>query len=300
MKTVLSWIVVLGLMGGGGAFGMQRYKHAVAQRSYDTKVAALKRDFLKQSVGLRLLEPDRYRQEIGILLTQYFAELDKLQRELPEFFDVERERKVTAAEMEKGRLNDEKRQAREERIDITLDLFNRMRSGQYRPLYTSADKTFRFDIYDIAPAKSAAETRVKLSYVHAGAFGPVEYKLIQGNIRATQVKGKPMAIPQIVGEGQPPSLQIDPEKWVAEFPPGMEIGYYELPQFPREAEAIELTFDFSIRTTGGSEIESHILFPDVPIPESWKLPEGQVWQAEERIADESEIRAVTGAAPKVR
>ncbi|MBI3179218.1 MAG: hypothetical protein HYZ27_06125, partial [Deltaproteobacteria bacterium] len=138
MKTVLAWIVVLGVVGGGGGFGLWQYNQTVEQHAYETRLALLKRDFLAKSVGLRLLEPDRYRQEIGILLTQYFGELGKLQRDYPQFFDLERERKVGIAEMEKGRLTDERRLAREERIDITLDLFNRMRSGQYRPLYTGA------------------------------------------------------------------------------------------------------------------------------------------------------------------
>lgn len=300
MKSVMGWLVILGVIIGGAGFGLWQFNETTKKQNYALELAALKADFATQSVGLRLLEKNDYRKEIGIALTAYFSDLGKLAKKYPGLLDIEREIKHGVTEFDRGRMTESQKIAREERIAITIDLFNRMRSGQYRPLYTQADKTFRFDIYDISPAKVSGENRIKMSYLHWGAFGPVSYNMIQGNFRAEQTKGKPVEIPQIVGEGQPPNLQIDPEHWVTEFPPGMEIGYYDLPQFPRQASAIELSFMFGLRTVGGTSLPINIQFEEIAIPENWKVPEGQEWQAQERLASDDELRAAGAAIPEVK
>ncbi|OGQ90606.1 MAG: hypothetical protein A2289_06455 [Deltaproteobacteria bacterium RIFOXYA12_FULL_58_15] len=291
MKSILGWLVVLGLVVGGAGFGLWQFNQTTQEQAYHLELAQLKRGFLNSFVGLRIQSTDEYRKEVGIALTKYFGELDKLAKKYPDFYDIERELKHGEAELAAGRMPESQKLGREERIAITLDLFKRMRQGQYRPLYTGSDKTFRFDVWDITPAKVSGEMRVKMSYAHWGAFGPVSYQSIIGNMPIEQEKGKPAEVKQFVGDGQPPSLQIDPERWVAEFPPGVEIGHYDLPQFPREATSVELTFVFDIRTIGGSSQTATILFDDVPIPESWKVPEGQKWEGQERLASDDELRA---------
>ncbi|MEE8408087.1 MAG: hypothetical protein V3T05_00645 [Myxococcota bacterium] len=300
MKSAMGWLVILGVIISGAGFGLWQFNETTREQDYALELAVLKAEFQKQSVGLRLLEKDDYRKEIGIALTSYFSELGKITKVYPEFYDIERELKRGETEFDRGRMTQSQKLARDERIAITVDLFNRMRSGLYRPLYTQADKTFRFDIYDITPAKVSGENRVKMSYLHWGAFGPVTYNMIRGNFRAEQTAGKPVEIPQIVGEGQPPNLQIDPERWVTEFPPGMEIGYYDLPQFPRQATAIELSFMFGVRTVGGTDLPINIQFDEIAIPENWKVPEGQEWQAQERFASDDELRAAGAAIPEVK
>ena len=79
-----------------------------------------------------------------------------------------------------------------------------------------------------------------------------------------------------------------------EFLPNVEIGYYDLPLFPKSATAVDLSFDFSIRTVGGTPLEAHIDFDEVPISDSWKVQEGEDWAGNERIvADEEELRAAS-------
>jgi len=291
MKSFIGWLLVILIIAGGAGLALSHFHTTTRQQAYDLELAALQENFQTASVGLQLLDEESYRKEIGIHLTRYFSKLAKLAKDYPEFYDIEREKKIGEERLAKGRMTEANKLARDERIDITLDLFNKMRSGQYRTLYTKADKTFRFDIYDITPAKVASESRVKFSHVHWGAFGKVNYKSIIGNIRAKQEKDKPVEIPQIIGEGQPPALQIEPQRWVKEFPPGLEIGYYDLPQFPQVAESIELIFMFGMRTVGGTEITANITFEDIPIPEAWKVPEGQKWEAHERFADQDELEA---------
>lgn len=299
MRSAIMWILGLAVVGGGAAYAFVSHTQQAKQATYDAELAKIKRAFLAQSSSLVFLDEASYQKEIGPHLSKYFRELSKLQRQYPEFYDVERERKAGEERLAMGQMTESQKIQRDERIDITLDLFNRMMSGQFRPIYTRVDKNFRFDIYDISPARVGGEQKVKFSFVHWAPFppehkpnqGPVTYRSITGNIKAEQEAGKPAEVHKFEGESQPPSLQINPERWVAEFPPGMEIGYYDLPQFPREAQFVELAFEFDIRTVGGSDLPVSIAFPEVPVAEAWKVAEGQKWEAQERFATDDELQA---------
>jgi hypothetical protein len=299
MKSLLGWLVVLAIIVGAAGFGLWQFSETTTQQAYQLQLAAIKADFARDAIGLHELESNDYEKEVGIALTSYFQRLGKLAKEYPKQFDIEREKKTGHAEFERGRMTETQKLARDERIDITVDLFERMRGGEYRPLFSDADNGFRFDIYDISPAKVSGEQTIKLSYVHWGAYGPVTYNSIVGSFETEQRQGR-AAIQQIVGEGQPPTLQIEPSQWVTEFPPSMEIGYYTLPQFPRQATGLELAFGFGIRTVGGTLIESKIEFEKIPVPEAWKVPEGQAWEAQERLASDDELRAAGANIPEVR
>ena len=305
MKSAITWIIGLVVIGGGAGLMLKSSHDAARERAYAEGLATIKRNFVADTAPLHFLEDERYRKEIGAHLSKYFKGLSKLAKEYPEHYDVERQRKFGEEQMDKGHMTEAQKLARDERIDITLDVFQRMTDGQYRPLYTKSDKGFRFDIYDISPAKVAGEHKVKVSFLHWGPFSqdhrpgsnsPIRYKSIIGNITAEQAKGKPAEVPQIVGEAQPPSLQIGPERWVAEFPPGIEVGYYDLPQFPQVAKSIQMEFLFGVRTIGGSELLSNIAFAPFEIPDAWKVPEGQAWEAQERFASDEELQAA-GAKP---
>ena len=298
MKSVLSWLAVVAIIGGAGAYGANHFHTLDREKAYKLELAALKDTFKTQSVGLQQLSPEEYSKEIGIHLTRYFQAIGKLSKTYPEFYDLERERKHNAAMIEKGHMTQSQQGAREERIALSLDLMDKMKSGQYRPLYTSADKGFRFDIWDIKPVKSGVETFLQFSYAHWGAFGPVNYDMIIGNIRAEQEEGKPVEVPQIVGEGQPPYLQVKPDRWVQEFPPGVEVGYYTLPTFPQQALGLTLSFQFGIRTVGGSTLYADIKFPEMEIPDAWKIGSDQKWNGRERFASDEELEEL-GAKPQI-
>jgi hypothetical protein len=301
MKSALGWLLALGIIAGIGIMSYRHFQDTARKQSYELALSELKHDFQRQATGLHQLSPEAYRKEVGILLTRYFSELGKLARDYPEQYQVNREIALGEAEVARGRLSEEQKAARDERIRLTLDLFDKMRSGHYQPIYTATDKGFRFDVYDITTATIDGADRVKIAYVHWGAFGPVEYKSIKGTMQTATAElaksKKPSAeIPQIVGEQQPPSLQIDPVRWVSEFIPGVEIGYYDLPKFPHQATSVQLGFDFGIRTVGGSEVVASLQFPAVPILDTWKLPSGESWGAEELLVDEAELKAAEAQA----
>lgn len=292
MKSAIAWVALVALAAGAGAYGMQAYRRAEDAAEYDRRLAALESDFLRKSKGLQLVGEEQYPREVGVALARYFRELEQLGRDFPEHFDVERKRAEVEAKVAAGTMDEIQKAQRDERIDFTLELFDRMRAGQYRPLYSAVDNTFRFDIYDIRPAKVAGESRIQVSFIHWGAFGEVSYSLIEGKFGGAAAKqGAPIAIPKLVGEGQPPSLQIAPQRWVREFIPGVEIGYYDFPLMPATATDITLRFSFDIRTVGGSNVPVNLRFPPIPIPAAWKVGNEEQWAAQEQYATEDELRA---------
>ena len=95
-----------------------------------------------------LLDDETYAKEIGILLTKYFND-PLVGQSASGLQDFEREYARGAEEVAANRMSESQKMMRDERVKISLDLLNLMRSGQYRPIYTSQDKGFRFDIFEM-------------------------------------------------------------------------------------------------------------------------------------------------------
>ncbi|MEC9466487.1 MAG: hypothetical protein VX834_11910 [Myxococcota bacterium] len=298
MKSFLVWLIGLIALGGAGFAGLNHYNETNLEHAYKMELNELKNSFERQSNGLQLLDSEGYTKEIGIHLERYFRELRKLGKEYPEYQNFERELALGAEKVEKGHMSPANKMARDEQINLTLELMNKMRQGHYRPIFTDAKNGFRFDIYDISPQAADGQSFIKVSYAHWGAFGPVNYGMIEGTFSVEQEAGKAVEIPQIVAESQPPTLQVKGERWVTEFIPGVEIGYYLLPRFPKQALGINLKFQYSIRTVGGTSIPVDIEFPEIKIADAWKIDGDKEWKAQERFASDEELEAL-GAKPQV-
>ncbi len=292
MKAALSWLLVLAGVIAGGAYLVNLYYSRWMQQAYWVEIDAAKQDFLQKSTALGLVDDGAYKQEVLRSLADYFKAIREVGNKFPKMVDFERERKQGEKDVAEGKLSEAQRLAREERITYTLELFNKMKEDKYRPLYTNADKTFRFDIYDMSRAKISGQDRIKIAFVHWGAFGPVDYSHIEGQIHTQEAEGAPLELKKFEADSQPPTLQVRPEQWVREFIPGVEIGYYDLPLFPQDATAVDLSFDFNILTPGRLSIPAHIAFKDIPVPDSWKLGAGQKWTGTEERIDEEQLRAM--------
>jgi hypothetical protein len=303
MKTLAGWIAGIVLVGGLGAYGYTNHQQVSGQYAYDLALAQVKREFLTQTSGVHQLDADTYRKEIGPHLSAYFRDVRKLSKKYPQFFDVQRERAVGERKRAAKKISAANKKQRDERIDLTLALYNNMMQGQFRPVHTQSDKNFRFDLHDISKERVGSQDMIRFSFVHWGPFdyaqrpnsGSVTYQDLVVDIKLIQDKGKPAKMAQMATDG-PPTLQVSAEKWVKEFPPGAEIGYYEFPLFPAEAETASFTFNYGIRTIGGSENFVSIAFKDMEVVESWKMGEGETWKDHERFASDKELQAA-GVSP---
>ena len=85
-------------------------------------------------------------------------------------------------------------------------------------------------------------------------------------------------------------MKIDyPESFIAEFPPQMAFGHYDLDLVPANATQAEVTFIVTSRAaTGGEAVASFVWKLDVP--REWRLQAGQEWKgAEESTRTDEEI-----------
>ena len=61
-----------------------------------------------------------------------------------------------------------------------------------------------------------------------------------------------------------------------------------LPVMPREAFAVDIEYSYTAKI-GGSAVDSALKWEKIPIPATWQLKEGEVWDADVIEATEDEI-----------
>src|SRR5690349_18285482 len=103
---VLQWFVVIALVVGGAAYLLERERKTTRQQAYELELGKLKREFLAQSVGLRQLDAETYRREVGPAIATYFNKVVELGKKYPGAFDPARETKRTEEEFAAGRLKE--------------------------------------------------------------------------------------------------------------------------------------------------------------------------------------------------
>jgi hypothetical protein len=105
--------------------------------------------------------------------------------------------------------------------------------------------------------------------------------------KLTDAKGK------LIGEmrGGDPSGKIDfPELYIAEFPPQMVLGHYDMDLVPNAVGKMEITFKVSSRAASGGTADATYLWKLDSIPSDWKLGAGMKWEgATEEERSEEEI-----------
>ena len=92
------------------------------------------------------------------------------------------------------------------------------------------------------------------------------------------------------GEAQPHIIIQTPHRYIDEFPSFVSIGYVWLSRpLPYEAKYIDIEYTYTTKTAGGGEVASALKWEKMLIPATWKLKEGQTWDADVVEATEEEI-----------
>lgn len=280
MKSTVVWLMAVAAVVGAAGYIINGYSERGAEQEYRCRLNELKRDFAAATQVLAYIDDKAYTAEVGLHLAHYFSALARLREEFPQQLDVEAQREWVSGQVESGAMSASKKLQYDERIDASLELYAQMESGHYKPLFTAAEKGFRFDIVEIKAVQRGPRKEIRLAYVHWGPYGVrsagqealVSYTGIRGEFTALPGKRPAAAIPHFESDPghEAPHLQINPERWVREFPPGVEIGYYSLNAMRAAAASLKLTFDFGWRNLGGSEVPLRIVFDAIPIQEQWR------------------------------
>ncbi len=253
----------------------------VAEAQRDADFARLQRDYLER-VGWMRANPDpaAYTQELGPFFKGYFEQVDAYRgrHKLGKDFDA------YLTELEQRGGKDDRAEDRKAFYEYTRKLFEQMRTGRYKPLWTATDKGMRLDVVSADGVKVLGKPQVRLQLVLWGAQraersdGKVKKMVTSAAFRTqwklTDERGK------LLGEmtGEDPSMKIDfPERFIAEFPPQMVLGHYDMDLVPNEVKKMEISFTVSSRAaSGGDAAATYVWKPEVP--SEWRLGAGEKWE----------------------
>lgn len=306
MKRFLAVLVLLIALSAIVGWVFLTFQQKIFTQKLALERATIGTLFMGRLAGTRMLPDETYIDDIGVLLSSYGRDIDKMYQS-PEYAKLRNPnamREMYLEEFQKGRLDDRTFQGINERIDYTQEAYKALTSGSYRPLTTAQNLGFRLDMYEINKTAIDGQDRLMVKVlIHAGdpeslSFGRIEMKMRIEDEVEKQVKGKTVTetvakMAKVEGGGEPNTLVKEPRKRMEDFPPGLMIGYYDFPLFPPTARELKLTMSFTVRTAGGNSFSPNLEFAVIPISPSWRLPEGASWEAEEMEATEEEAAEFT-------
>jgi hypothetical protein len=289
---------VLVLVAGVFAGSIMFYRKLSAQTleaEREADIARIQKDYLERVGWLRTNPNDQaFREEVGPFFKGYFDQVDahlthyKGNKEFDSYI-AEVERKA-----ENGK--DDKIAERKAAYEYTRKVFDAFRKGRYSPVWTATDKGMRLDVIssDVVMVKGQPQVRFQLALWGAQRElkedGKVKKMVTSAAFDAmwklTDAKGK------LIGEmrGGDPASKIDfPERYIAEFPPQMVLGHYDMDLVPNEVAKMEITFKVSSRAASGGTADATYLWKLDTIPSDWKLGAGMKWEGateEERAEEE--------------
>ena len=292
MKRTLGPIVVVVGFILIGVIGLRSVKARTAAAEREADTYRLQRDYLERVSWLRA-NPDEkaYRDEVGTFLKGYFARVDEHRKEFggnPDFDDY-------LEELQK-RPKEDRAADRKAFYEYTRKRFDQMRSGKYAPIWSATDKGMRLDVVSSDVVQVAGRPQVRLMLALWGAQrelkedGKLKKMVTSASFstswRLTDDKGK------LLGEmnAGDPSMKIDfPERFIAEFPPQMVLGHYDLDLVPAAVTKMEMAFAVSSHAPSGGTANASYTWK-LDVPSEWKLKDGEKWEgAVESERSEEEI-----------
>lgn len=285
-----SIVIVVGLV-LLGVIGMRSVKSRTAAAEREADAYRLQRDYLERVGWLRANpDPKAYRDEVGTFLKNYFAQVDEHQQR----FGGNRQFDDYLVELEK-RGKEDRAADRKAFYEYARAQFELLRGGKYAPVWTGTDKGMRLDVVSSDVKMVAGRPQVRLQLALWGAQRELkeENKLkkmvtsasFSTTWRLTDASGK------LLGEmtGGEPSMKIDfPERFIAQYPPQMVIGHYDLDLMPAGVAKMEMVVAVTSRASTGGTADATYRW-QLDVPSEWKLKDGEKWEGaveSERPEDE--------------
>lgn len=287
-------VAVAGIL-AASVMSHRRSSAQVREAEREADIARLQKDYLER-VGWMRTNPDEkaYREEVGPFFKAYFEQVDAhLTR-----YQGNKEFDSYIAEIERRAEGgkDDKIAERKAAYEYTRKVFDAFRKGRYNPVWTATDKGMRLDVIssDVVMVRGQPQVRFQLALWGAQRELKEDGKLkkmvtsaaFETTWKLTDARGK------LIGEmrGGDPSGKIDfPERYIAEFPPQMVLGHYDMDLVPNEVAKMEIAFKVRSRASSGGTAESTYLWKLDALPSDWKLGAGMKWEGateEERAEEE--------------
>lgn len=304
MQRFFSIIIIFAilLVGGSWVFIQKSDQADQAKRAED--LAAARRTFLdKARAAVREENNDAYDRSMKAAIVSYKEDLTKrVYAKKPDAFDPGRYKVEADEQFKDQKLKEAEHKSRLEGYEIVRGAYDTLMSGNWRTALTAQSKEIRLDIYDVRRAKDdegkpVLEGKVFFWGIEDGSrvsWGPLSLRYWK--IEKEKVKeGREMVEKDVEkvlgkadGESTPRIIIQAPNKYVSEFPAFVSIGYMWLPVMPREATFADIEIGFVSKTMGGDR-DVVLKWEKFKIPESWKLGEGESWDADVVEATDDEI-----------
>ncbi|HEX8824694.1 MAG TPA: hypothetical protein VF794_32540 [Archangium sp.] len=284
MKRYFGLIVVIGgiLIAAVMTYRTSSARALEAQREAD--FTRIQKDYLERVGWIRTNpDPASYNQEINSFFKGYFEQVSSHQGR----YKLSKEFDAYLVELDKRGDKDERAQDKKAFYDYTRKVFDQMREGRYKPMWSATDKGMRLDVLSSDVVMVLKKPQVRLQLVLWGAQreervdGKVKKMVTSASFKTqwklTDEKGK------LIGEmnGDDPSMKVDfPERFIAEFPPQMVLGHYDMDLVPSEVKKMEITFNVNSRSTSGGDATATYLWK-LDVPSEWRLGAGETWEGAE-------------------
>ncbi|WP_434389819.1 hypothetical protein [Melittangium boletus] len=241
----------------------------------------VQKDYLER-VGWMRINPDEaaYRQELPPFFKKYFEQVSAHQ----DRFKLGKDFDAYLTELAARGDKDERAEDRKAFYTYTRRVFDLMREGKYKPLWTATDKGMRLDVVDAELVKVLDKPQVRLRLVLWGAQreektdGKMKKMMTSASFnthwKLTDERGK------LIGEmnADDPAMKVDfPERFIAEFPPQMVLGHYDMDLMPNEVKKMEIAFQVSSRAASGGDATAKYLWK-LDVPSDWRLGAGEKWE----------------------
>lgn len=284
MKRYFGIIVIIAgiLIAAVMTYRTSSAKALEAQREAD--FTRLQKDYLER-VGWLRTNPDTssYGQEVNPFFKTYFEQVSSHQNR----YRLSKDFDAYLTELDSRGGKDERAADKKALYDYTRKVFDQMREGRYRPVWSATDKGMRLDVLSSDVVMVMKKPQVRLQLVLWGAQreersdGKVKKMVTSASFKTqwklTDEKGK------LVGEmnGDDPAMKVDfPERFIAEFPPQMVLGHYDMDLVPSEVKKMEITFNVSSRASSGGDVAATYLWK-LDVPQGWRLGAGETWEGAE-------------------
>jgi hypothetical protein len=304
MQRFFSIIIIFAILivGGSWVFIQKSDQADAAKRAEDLDSA--RRTFMdKARAAIREEDNDAYERSIRSAIAAYNEDLKKrVYAKKPQAFDPG-EYKLTADELFKeGKLKEAEHKSKLEGYEIVRGAYDTLMSGNWRTALTAQSKDIRLDLYDVKRAKDdegqpvlegkfffwGIEDNTRMSWGPlALRYWKIEKEKVKEG-REMVEKDVEKVLGKADGESTPRIILQGPNKYVAQFPPSVSVGYMWLPVMPREATYADIEIGFVAKTSGGDR-DVILKWEKFKIPDAWKLGEGESWEADVVEATDDEI-----------
>ena len=305
MGRVVTFLIIVGIIVGGGGYLWQQYTDQEARAKLKVAMADARRNFASVArAAVKEQDDDEFRRQILKALDNYQDELKKgVFSERPEWRDPEFFKKEVERQFAEGKMPEASRKSRLEAYEIVQEAYETLKKGRWKSILTQAGAgDTRLDIYEmrrvrdnegnpllegrfffwgIEDARRTDWRQLNLRYWHT-----VEKKVRRGRKRVEEEVEEVLG--RAEGDARPRIIIDKPHEYISEFPSYVSVGYIWLPVMPRQASKVDVAYSYAPRK-GGSSFDAELKWKKLPIPPRWQLQEGEDWDADVVEATKEEI-----------